>query len=703
MGLINKIRQRTGLAVGLVAVGLGLFVVGGDILGPNSAILGNQQNDVGEISGRTIDVQEYNTQVEELKYNFTINFGRTPNESEMNSIRQQAWDFLIVKTAFQKEYDKLGIEVTNEEHIDMVQGNNISQEIVSAFTNPETGEFDREQVVQYLNMLAQMPPQQRAAWQLFEQGLKPARLRMKYDNLVNKSSYATEVEAERKYQEESSVAEIKYLYVPYYAVSDSAVSVSETEMSKYLRENGHEFEVDESRNLSYVVIPINPSGEDSLYIRREVDKLVEDFRSTDEDSIFARMNSESLEYFQRYQVNDLPDRIKANVSNLSIGDVRGPYMVNGSYNIYKITDITDDTVYSAKASHILINWEDESPAAKAEAKSKADDLLRQLRGGADFAQLARSNSQDPGSTNQGGDLGWFSQGQMVKPFEDAVFSATRTGLVPTVVESQFGYHIINVTGVKDNTVYHVATVTKELDASEATRDRAFRKADYFAGTSSNFREFTENALRDSLVILSAENLGRNERRVNNLTNAREMVRWAFNDASKNEVSSVFEVDNNFVVAILTDVIEKGTARLEDVKPQLEQKIKDQKKAEIIKDKLKELSGSLDEIASAYGDDARVYTNSTLKLSSNTLPSVGFVPAAIGRAFGLKDGERTKPFAEETGVLIIEMIALTKAGTIADYSTYKNQLEQQMENRASFSSSEAIRKFADIKDRRYRYY
>ncbi len=116
-----------------------------------------------------------------------------------------------------------------------------------------------------------------------------------------------------------------------------------------------------------------------------------------------------------------------------------------------------------------------------------------------------------------------------------------------------------------------------------------------------------------------------------------------------------------------------------------------------------MSGSLDEIASAYGDDARVYTNSTLKLSSNTLPSVGFVPAAIGRAFGLKDGERTKPFAEETGVLIIEMIALTKAGTIADYSTYKNQLEQQMENRASFSSSEAIRKFADIKDRRYRYY
>ncbi|MCC5930306.1 MAG: peptidylprolyl isomerase [Cyclobacteriaceae bacterium] len=703
MGLINKIRQRTGLAVGIVAVGLGLFVVGGDILGPNSAILGKQKTDVGEISGVTIDVQQFNEQIEELKYNFTINYGRNPNESEMNTIRQQAWDYIIVKTAFQKEYDKLGIEVTDEEHVDMVQGNNISSEIIAAFSNPETGEFDKEQVVQYLQMISQMPPQQQAAWYLFERGLKPARLRVKFDNMLVKTSYATEAEAEHRYQEENSVAEIKYLYVPFYSISDSLVQVTEAEMRAHLRENSVDYQIEESRNISYISLPIRPSREDSLFIRQDIEKLAEELRTVDDDSVFARMNSDAAEYFGRYLASELPQRLQVNVSNLSEGDVRGPYMVDGNYTVYKVSRISEDDVYSAKASHILITWEDESASAKTEARNRAEGLLRQLRGGTDFAQLARENSEDPGSSVRGGDLGWFMEGQMVKPFEDAVFGATRTGLVPNLVESQFGYHIINVTGVKDNTLYHVAKVTREITPSDPTRDRAFRKADYFAGTSSNFREFTENAIRDSLIILTADGLGKNDRRVGNLANAREIIRWSYNEASRNEVSQVFEVNDHFVVAVLREKVDKGIARFEDVKDQLEQAVKDKKKGELIIKKLGELNGSLEEIAASYGQDARVYTSNSLKLSSNTLPSVGFVPAAIGKAFGLNDGQRTQPFAEEAGVLVIEMIAKTKAPAIADYSTYKNQIEQQLENRTSFSIGEAIRDQADIKDRRYRFY
>ena len=158
MALISKIREKTGLAVGIIAFGLILFLVGGDILGPNSVILGKNKAEVGEIAGQKISHQEYIQQIEELKYNYSLNFGRNPSENEMIAIRQQAWDYLIVKKAFQKEYDELGLSVTEEELVDMVQGKNIHPDLVQAFTNPETGQFDREQIVIYLQQINQMPP-----------------------------------------------------------------------------------------------------------------------------------------------------------------------------------------------------------------------------------------------------------------------------------------------------------------------------------------------------------------------------------------------------------------------------------------------------------------------------------------------------------------------------------------------------------------
>ena len=215
MALISKIREKTGLAVVIIAFGLILFLVGGDILGPNSVILGNNRAEVGEIAGQTIDHAEYIQQIEELKYNYTLNFNRNPSENEMIAIRQQAWDYLIVKKAFQKEFDKLGLSVTEEELVDMVQGKNIHPDLVQAFTNPQTGEFEREQIVMYLQQINQMPPQQQAGWYMFESNLEPSRLRLKFDNLLLKTDYVTESEAEALYKQENGVAEIKYLYIPY--------------------------------------------------------------------------------------------------------------------------------------------------------------------------------------------------------------------------------------------------------------------------------------------------------------------------------------------------------------------------------------------------------------------------------------------------------------------------------------------------------
>ncbi|MDQ3392854.1 MAG: SurA N-terminal domain-containing protein, partial [Bacteroidota bacterium] len=138
MALINKLREKMGTVV-VIAVGFAIVsFIAADLLGPQSTFLGGPKNDVGEIAGEEIKIQEYQEQIEELKYNYSLQTQRAPSENEMAGIRQQAWDYLIVKKAFKKQYDRLGLAVTDDEVVDMVQGNNIHPDLVQAFTNPET-------------------------------------------------------------------------------------------------------------------------------------------------------------------------------------------------------------------------------------------------------------------------------------------------------------------------------------------------------------------------------------------------------------------------------------------------------------------------------------------------------------------------------------------------------------------------------------
>ena len=316
--------------------------------------------------------------------------------------------------------------------------------------------------------------------------------------------------------------------------------------------------------------------------------------------------------------------------------------------------------------------------------------------------MARQYGTD-GTSSKGGDLGWFKTGTMVEEFNEAVFSATRTGLLNNTVKTQFGYHIISVDNLKTGTSYKIASVEREILPSDDTRNQAFRKADEFAAAVDDLSSFEEIATQDTITVLAANKLGNNDRRVGALGEARQIVQWLFTDASKGDVSKVYELDDNYVVAVMTAETNEGYQSIDKIRNELSVKVKNEKKGQIIIDKLNGLTGTLEEIAAAYGDDASVYNSSDLKLTSNSLPSVGFDPKAVGRAFGLSSAEKTAPFASENGVLIIEMINKTEAPEIADYATYKTQVAQDFQNQARYNIAEAVKEFADIKDERYKFY
>ncbi|MFW5726362.1 MAG: SurA N-terminal domain-containing protein [bacterium] len=698
MALISKIRERTALVVGFVALGLFLFIAA-DVFTSGSGFFGREETTVGEIAGQEISIQEYQQAIEEMKYNFTVNTGNNPSEREMMTIRQQAWDKLIADIAFAKQFQELGIEVTESELVDMVQGNNITPEIQQAFTNPETGEFSRDQIVNYLQQLPQLPPQQQVAWQVFESNLSTGRRRIKFDNLLLMSDYVTTQEAKQQYEAENTIAEVEYLYVPFYAISDTAVQVSDAQLENYLEEHADEYKVDESRTLRYVSFSVAPSAEDSTYFNRDMDELRTDFANASNDSSFAAINTDGTgSAYRTYAPGDLPAQLRDQYQSLEEGNVYGPFISNGVYTLYKVSEKVQDTTSYAKASHILFKTDEN----EAEARSKAQDVLNQIRNGADFAELARQNSEDV-TASRGGDLGWFPEGRMVAQFEEAIFSRNEEGLIPRLIETEYGLHIINVTEAPTNEAYKIATVQRELYPSDATLDEAYRKAELFASSVDDFESFSAQAQEQNLNIQLAEDINSTAQTIRGLGDARQVVRWAYNDASLGDVSPVFELEDAYAIAVLTDITEEGTAELEDVREEVAARVRAQLKGDQIIEKLEGLNGSLQEIASAYGPDANVYSSSDLKLSSNTLSNVGFAPEAIGKAFALNEGEVSEPVRGENGVVMVRLNALTPATEIADYATYKEQLAQQARQRSSFSISEAIREFANIEDKRYKFY
>jgi peptidyl-prolyl cis-trans isomerase D len=703
MALINKIREKSGYAIGFIAVAMISFMLLGDLLGPNSRLLGGNNNVIGEIAGEEITIQEFENALQGVKQNYAAQTGKQPSEEELVSLREQTWGQMILKVAYQKEFDRLGIDVSDDELYDMVQGNNVHPVIKQTFSNPQTGQFDRSLVAKYLREdLPKVPAEQQAAWYNFEANLGPERNLTKYNNLIKLSNYVTTAEAKRFQSEQNDKANVKYLYVPFFTISDSTIKVTDAQLQTYLDENKERYKVEESRAIEYVTVPIKPSTTDSASIRKEIDALVQQFAAAENDSLFVNANSD-VPFNGTYQnAGSLPEQLKG--QSLEEGKVFGPFSENGAYTIYKVMEVNDKGKASARASHILIRAENTTPEAKAAAKKKAEDVLAKIKGGADFSLMAAQNGQD-GTASQGGDLGFFSEGAMVPAFEKAVFAAKSAGLLPNVVETDFGYHIIKVTSPKTTRNYQIATLVRSISSSDETRDIALRRADELAGTSENLEALRQNVTKDkSLMKAEAKSVRSTDRAINNLANAREVVRWAFSDQTKiGDVSPVYEVDDQYVVAALVSKQDKGYAKVSDIREELTAAVRNELKAQQIIDKLKGASGPLEQVAAKYGAEAVVKTAAGVTFASNTIEGLGYDPIATGKAFGLKEGARSTPFEGQTGVVIVELLGLEKINFTGDMSGVKKQLETMRTGRSEGSVFQLIRDRSDIKDNRIKFF
>ena len=697
MAIISTLRDKGGkFLVFVVGFSIAAFVLG-DILGPNSSFIGQNRNIVGSINGEEIDLVRFNAVYEELTYNFSLNNGRSPTQQEVSELRDQAWERLINDISYVEEFNKIGLTVTDKESVDMVQGNNIHPMIIQAFSDPSTGSFNKDNVIGYLQNLSNQPANQQQAWFSFESNLKPMRLRTKYDNLIAQSTYYNSLDAEAEYFNTSSQIDLAYFYIPFFAVSDTLFDVSTNEMRSYLNKNKSDYNQDETRSIDYAFFSVQPSAEDSTFFENEINDIRSNLMSSNiiDDSTYAVINSDSFNPYIKYNPDELPNDLVGK----DVGFITDPTYENGSISIKKLSKIDQDAQEKARAKHILLRFDDSN---KSTVRIEANRILNLLRSGSDFEETARTYSQD-GSASNGGDLGWFTDGMMVKPFQDAVFSRRRSGLIPRIIETDFGFHIINVTYPKTRTSYFVANISKDILPSDNTRNNIYRSAELFKLDIKSTEDIFSDYLKENNIIGgNISDIDKNSTDVGTISNARNVILWSYaDDRYVGEVSDVLETDEGYIVAQINEMKDEGIKKLDEVENSIKRRIIDEKKYEYLKEILVDYS-SLQDLKdnSGLGD---IYRSSGISMTENSLSNVGFSPESIGTAFSMQEGELTKPFKIDGGVIVLGLESKVLADTLSNYDDYRNTLIQTNRFNVPLKIDDAIKHFSDIEDDRYKFF
>lgn len=701
MALIGKIRQRSGLLIAVIGIALAAFV-----LGDFAKSGGKQEFHVGTVDGENISIQDFNKKFED-NAEATRQQRQTErlSQDELFSLRESTWNQMVQQIIMQREYDHLGLVVSTEELFDLVQGPNPHPAIVSNFTNPETGQYDRNLVLNYLQNLDNMPPAAKEQWLRFEQYLKEDRLSTKYQNLISKAYYIPRTMAEAIYHEKNDKAQVDYVGVRYASIADSLVTLTDSDYKNYFEAHKKLYERDAMRDIEYVVFDIVPSQEDNEEARKAVERLIPEFTTTHNVEGFVNANSDQRYDSTWFSRGKLSPAIEGLMFEASPGYVYGPYYENGSFKAARLVDVAFKSD-SVRASHILVAYEgamrSQATRSKEAAKSLADSILAEVKKKpSKMKELASKLSDDASAATNAGDLDWFTEGTMVKPFNDFVLN-NKVGAIG-MVETDFGYHIIEVTGKKEPSKrVRVAILSYQVTPSTRTYQDVFAKASKFATESKTREQFDAITERDGLSKRLAPALRKTTTRLPGIENARPITRWAFDEKTEpNDVSTIFELDNMFVIAVLTKKLEKGIPKLEEIKETIEPMVRNQKKGEYLLAQFKQEGNDLNRVAATYKVDR---TNQPdLTFDTRFLSNYGQENKFIGHVFGTAVGQNTA-IAGTTAAFVLRVNNIIKA----DPPTSLDQV--RMEQRMGFESNvrnngvfRALEKKAKIMDNRLLFY
>jgi peptidyl-prolyl cis-trans isomerase D len=702
MAAIEKIRRHSGLLIAIIGIALLAFVLQ-DLFQSQGRSTGPV---VATVDGDKISVRDF----EQLKdKNLENRKAQTNNNNlssaETYSIYNNTLEEMIKDNLMTKEYEAAGIGITAEELYDQMTGEHPHQWMVQSFSDPD-GNYNKERVLDYLQNLDQLPAEYYDRWLSFEKELKKDRLDTKFSNLVKASCFVPTALAEKYYQNKNTKATADVIVLRYASIPDSTVVVTDADNKAFYEENKYRYETDERRDIEYVVFEIKPSQEDRQDALKHVVDMREEFVNTENVMNYVNANSDKRYDSIWVGQKDVPQTIEKAVfeNGNGVGFVFGPYEDEDAFNLVRIVD-QQNRPDSLKASHILIGYEgayrSESTLTEEQAQAKADSILNVLNSNPKneelFAELAEQFTDDPSGKGKGGDLDWFTDGQMVYDFNEFVVN-NPVGTMG-VVKTPFGFHVIKVTDkTEPQPKARLAYLKHEITASTKTYKDVFAEANKFVIENRTYDAFNQAIEEQGLTKRTMPRMSKSTTTIAGIDNPREIVRWAFDKNRKEgDVSEkIFELDNMFVVAALTGIIKEGYAPLSAVAEQSKYQILNKKKGEIAVEKMKACGNDVNRMISELGAEST--TVSDVTLDSRVLGNFGVEADIIGTILGMKEGEEVGPIAGNSSAFIIKNVRIEQAAPTTDYTEIVREKTSQFTNKASGIYS-ALRNLAKIKDNR----
>ena len=702
MAVLGNLRKNSFVLIAVIGMALFAFVIAGVFDGSGF----QSQEPIGKVNGEELSISDFRNQMDILKKSYNFN--------DLQALTT-AWDESVRIELLNQEINELGIG-SSSDHLEYFLSQSPSFNSDERFIN-DAGLFDVNKFSNFISELKEINPDAYFQWSNQENQFNNQIKANTYFNLISSGLNSTFFEGKKQYSTSNSNANISFVKIPYSSIPDSLVSVKNSEISKYIKDNPEDFEQESTRSIDYVIFDESPSKKDQNDLRLRLENLLNEreeynqvsklnevvpgFLTTSDLELFLSENSD-IPYDSIYRPKGFFSSDHAQmIFNLDNNQTYGPYTDGEFLKYSKMIDKKRNG--NVRASHILVSYQGAQGASseitrtKEDARKEASRILNLARTNPDsFSSYALEFSDGPSKSN-GGDLGFFQEGMMVKPFNDYVFS-NRVGRIG-LVETDFGFHVIKVVAKED--VVLVGTIGLKNIPSDRTSDSIFNIASKFEIDLGKSIDINKTASDLDFEVKSLNSIGELDHDLPNMENQRRLVQWLFNEDSNVGDYKRFDLSQGgFVIVQINDKQDKGLMPARLATLTVTPILKNQKKAEMIISENKKYT-TLEDLSAS--NNLEIINVSALNQITPVVSQAGFEPKLVGTAFGLEIGQTSNLIEGETGVYLVKLNSLNSVEEIESYSAFENQLTSKLRTNLDFNIVQSLKKSADVVDNRSDYY
>lgn len=712
MATLQKIRSKGPLLV--IVIGLALFAfIAGDawkVLQPHQG-----KQDVGEVNGEVLSAQDYQKMVDELSEVIKLTNGlNSLTEDQLNNVKDQVWQSYVNNKLIAEQAEKLGLKVTDAEIQSIIDQGTHPLLMQTSFRNPQTGMFDKDMLkkflVDYANLNAsQMPAQyveyyqkMGAFWQFVEKTLAQSTLAEKYQNLVTKSLISNPVAAEDAFNSRTEQSDLLLAGVPYSSINDSTVQVSDSEIKDRYNEKKEQFkQLVETRDIRYIDVKVVPSDADRKAVEKEVTEYSNQLASTTADfGTFVRSTGSSVNYSDvPVSKSVFPADVASRLDSTNVNEVYGPYynQTDDSFNAFKLlAKVSSPDSIQFRQIQVYADTEEKT-------KTLADSIYNALKGGADFAAVAKIYGQT-------GEATWVN----AQSWEGSELDADNSKFINTLLNQPVNELanlnmgqanlILQVMNKKSmQTKYKVAVVKREVEFSKETYNAAYNKFSQFVAQNTTIDSMVKNAEESGYTLMPRTDLSSAEHYVGGVRSTREALKWIF-AAKPGEVSPLYECGENdhLMVVALDKIHEAGYRDINSVAEMLRAEIRRDKKAEKIMEEMKKYNSiaQVKGMKDAVSDSVKHVTFSApayISVTRSSEPVIGAVAAKTAA------NKVSAPIKGNGGVYMIQVYAKEKGSEKFDAKQEETTLTNMAVRIAGNQLINDLYQKAKVADQRYLFF